>query len=1010
MKKSYVLLICLLLSGASLFAQQISVSGTVTDSSDGSTLPGVTIQLKGTSQGTISDIDGRYHINVPADGVLVYSFIGMTTREVPVNGRSVIDLSLESATVGLDEVIVIAYGTVQRASFTGSASSIRADQIERVPVTSFEHALEGAAPGLQLGNTSGQLGAVSELRIRGVGSISSSNEPLYVIDGIPVVGENISNLAGSTSNPLAALNPNDIASVTILKDAAAASLYGSRAANGVILITTKSGQDGKTLFRLRSSYGYNDFAGPHFEVATADQMWELKREGFFNQGRFYMNMNETDANAYAVERMNTLFWAYDPSRPASDYDWQGALFRNGVTHSHEFSASGGSANTRFFTSVSYNQQDGNYIGNDYERVTGRLNLDHTASDYIAFGINASLAYTDQNAILDGGSAFVNPIHSTRFWLSPLQPIYNEDGTYFSGLPQGRTHVLQDVNLNKHQNKQFRSMNKVYLQVTPVDGLNLRSTFGYDALMQNEDRYWSPLSRDGSTHNGYAHKRHRIFNTLTSSTIANYSKTVGHGHNLDMLAGFEVERLYDELSSQQGNSFPNAIIDVISGSANPLSNTGFYDNRRLVSVLSRLNYNYQNTYYFSASYRRDGSSQLGQDNRWGDFYSVSGSVRLSQMDFMQDFNGWLSDWKIRASYGTNGNLPTALYGHLALYTYAGSYDGRPVMSIGQTLNPGLSWEKNEAFNVGTDFTLFDRVTIDVEYYNRVTKDLLLQVPVSRVSGFDNIWQNIGSMRNSGIELSVNSTNMVRNDFVWTSNLNISHNRNEILELYAGEDIIDGVFILSEGHSFNTLFVRDWAGVDPTDGMGMWYTHDEDGNRNGTTKNFNETAPVKLGSIDPAFTGGIYNTFSYKGFDLSALFTFSVGGYIYANATWYTDHGNSWFATVTQYEYNNTWRQPGDNSVLPRFVHQNPQLTHGQSSLRRYENDFLRLKSLNIGYTLPGRMSSQIGLDQLRIYMSGRNLLTWSKVDLVDPESGDSRGLVFAQMPQMRVFTFGIEVSF
>ncbi len=1012
MKRIFIICGIMLFLASSVFAQEIRVTGTVTDAESGETIPGASVVIKGTTQGSITDIDGNYELSTTADAVLVFSFVGMTTKEVPVDGRNVIDVALQQEFRALDEVIVVAYGTTRREAFTGSASVVQSEQIERVPITSIEQALAGASAGVQVGTLSGQPGSFVQMRIRGVGSISSSNEPLYVIDGIPVTGGSLTQNTSGSSSALATLNPSDIESITILKDAAAASLYGSRAANGVVLITTKSGREGDTQFRVRSSVGFNDFAVDYFPLASQADTYTLKEEGFYNHGVFYQGLSSDEATQYAENQMAMRFGDYDPDRPASDYAWMDELFRTGITQNYELQASGGTERTQYFTSFSYNHQDGYSIRNDYERLTGRLNLDHQANDYLGFGINTALSKSSQNVIPDRAFFYVNPVFATQYYLNPLFPIWDEEGAYNQNIVGGAyPNLVRDLPLNKQTTNVFRSMNQVYLAITPFEGVSLRSTLGYDSFYQDEDRYWSPISSDGETHGGYGHKRHRIFNTLTSSTVLNYTNSFADVHNIDFILGYEFEDVYDEKTSADGHDYPNAILSALAVAAEPYGANNWWDQRRMNSYLSRLNYNYDNTYYLSLSYRRDGSSQLGANERWADFYSVSGSVRLTQIGFLDAYSNWLSDWKIRGSWGTNGTLPSAWYGHMALYGYGYSYNNSPGMGITQVYNPNLSWEKSQNVNIGTDFTFIDRITLDIEYYQRKTTDLLLEVPVSRVSGFSSVWQNVGEMMNRGVEVSLNSTNVVRDNFVWTTNFNLSRNVNEILKLYDGEDIIQGPFILSEGYSYNTLYLREWAGVDPEDGMGMWYLYDEDGNKTGeTTKDRTEATPQKLYSTDPTFSGGIYNSFTYRNFDVSFLFSFSVGGKIYATPHYFfNDDGMTWHSSVTQYQFDNRWQEPGDETVNPRYVFTNPQETNFMSSYRVFDGDYLRLKSLSVGYSLPQNLTTQVGIDNLRLFFSGHNLLTWSEVGFMDPEVS-ARGEYYSELPPMRTLTFGLEVNF
>ena len=1014
MKRLFIFGGAMMLFLGSILAQEVRITGTVTDAADGSTLPGATVVVKGTTHGTVTNMDGEYEITADANAILVISYIGMQPKEEPVNSRTIINVSLRQEMVGLSEVVVVAYGTTRRESFTGSASVVGSDKLEGLPVTSVEQALSGAAPGIQVGNTSGQPGSALEIRVRGTGSISSSNEPLFVIDGIPVMSGSLSMNTSYGGNALSSLNPNDIESITILKDAAAASVYGSRAANGVVLITTKRGKEGATRFKYSTQWGYNNLAVDFYPLASVQDNYDVKKEGFFNFARFYQGMDESEAQAYAQAQMENRFADFDPNRPASDYDWQNELFRNGASMSHELSASGGTDKTRFFTSLSYLDQEGYALTTDYRRITGRLNLDHQANDIVSFGLNTSFVNARQRGIEEGDGpsfTYVNPIFASQFYLSPLFPVRNEDGSFNENIVNGsRPNLPKDLLLNGLSNNLFRNSSKLFADFSIMEGLNFRTTFGMDIALQDEDRYWSPLSNDGETHKGYAHKQHRILSTLTSSNIVTYNTSISDMHNLDILAGFEAEAYKDEKTSAEASNFPNATLPAMTVAADPLSANNWWDERKLLSFLSRVNYDFNNQVYLAASYRRDGSSVLGANERWGDFYSVSAAWRLTSMGFMESAPQWLSDWKLRASYGTNGTLPTDFYGHMGLYDYGFDYNGAPGMRFVQVPNPDLSWEKNNVINLGTDVTLFDRITLDLEYYKRNTKDLLLLVPVSRVTGFASTWRNIGEMENHGFEFALNSTNYAANGFVWTSSLNLSHNTNKIVKLYEGEDIMDAPYLLREGYSINTVYLREWAGVDPEDGMGLWYTHDEDGNRTGTTKDRLEATPQILGSTDPILTGGLHNSLRWNNFDISFLFNFSIGGKMIAHGEYfYNDDGEYWFSAVTQRQVDNRWQKPGDKAESPRYVFNNPQETNFMSSRRVFDNDFLRLKNLTFGYTLPQSFTRQAGFDSVRLYFTGYNLLTFATVDFMDPEVS-VRGLHAQRLPAMRTLSFGLDVNF
>ncbi|WP_321299695.1 TonB-dependent receptor [Marinifilum fragile] len=1019
MKKSLVSMLILFFIGLqSILAQSREVTGVVTSAEDGLSIPGVSVIVKGTTIGTSTDFDGKYSINVPdGENVLVFSFVGMTTQELTVTG-STLNVAMENESIGVEEVMIVAYGTAKKSSFTGSAAQVKADELASKPVVSVTQAMAGMASGVEVSSGSGQPGSASSIRIRGIGSINSSNEPLYVVDGVALTNDNISLGSSSSLGALSSLNPNDIESMTILKDAAAAALYGSRAANGVVLITTKRGKAGKTQFTVKSEMGFSDFAVKTLELASPKEAFDYKVLGYKNYLVEYKGMSEDAAQAAAVSDIGGYFSQYDPNRPDSDYDWDDALFRTGTTKNVEFSAAGGNEKTKFFASLSYLETEGVAVGSDFNRASGRLNLDHKANDLIEFGFSTSLSRMKQNVIPTNGYYYVNPMYATRTYLNQLTPIKKADGSYAEVEGGKKPNLVKEEGLNVNRNDIWTLANQGYLKLNLMKGLTFKSTNSMDFTQMYGSKYWSPKSQDGESFNGYAYEMNKRRLKLSTSNIVNYTTTIDEIHNIDLLVGYEAEKLQDKMMYAEGKNFPNDVKQSLDVAAKP---TGAYfnaDGDRMQSILSRFNYNYDNKYYASFSYRTDASSRLGSNNRWGHFYSVSGSWRISSEPFMDDIT-FVNDWKLRASYGANGTLPSSWTGAYGLYSFGQDYNGVPGATYSQIANPDLQWEKNNTFSVATEARLFEFLNVEIEYYNRKTSDLLLQVPVTRTSGFGYYWDNVGEMTNKGIEVSITSTNIQNDDFSWTTRLNLAHNKNTIDKLEGGDNVDTFPYILREGESFNSIYMRDWAGVNPANGHGQWYVlenekrvdNDNDGKWD-ITEDTRYADKKIVGDGSPDLTGSINNSLSYKNFDLSFLFTFKIGGDAYIDPYYSVfDDGTSLNKAVTKAQLKDYWTPANTNAKLPKVVYSSPQNSSFNSSRRLEDASYLRLKSINLGYSLPTELVSKVGLTNVRFYASATNLWTLSKIEDFDPET-TSRGTVLNSFdfPPVKTVTFGLQVKF
>lgn len=1002
-----------------VYAQERSVSGVVTDGS-GTPIPGVSVVEKGTSNGMMTANDGRYAIKVKSsESIIEFTFIGMKRVEEKASS-STINVVMEDDFEALDEVIVVAYGTTKKTTFTGSASQIRGEELNNTPVASVADAMTGLASGLQVSPGSGQPGSVSSIRIRGTGSINSSNEPLYVIDGVPTQNDNITALSTSTNlSSLSSLNPNDIQSVTVLKDAAAASLYGSRAANGVIIITTKKGAEGKTKFSVNLEAGYSDFAVNTLELASPEEAFDYKVMGYKNYLTEYRGFTDSEAQAKAVSDIGEYFGKYDPTRANSDYDWKDALFRTGQTQNVQFSASGGNSKTKFFASLGYLSMEGLAVGSDYERVSGRLNLDHRASELLSFGSNISFAKITQNVIPSNGYYFINPMYATNTYLNQLTPIRNLDGLYNEAIQGGtRPNLVQENGLNYSVNEVWTTDFQAYVQLDLLENLVFRSTNSFNIQTTYGSKYWSPLSQDGASFDGYSYENNKRRTKLATSNVLTYNKSFGEEHQLDALLGYEAEDLQDRLLYAEGSNFPNDIASSLDVAAKPLSVYLNEKGDRLQSIFSRLNYNYDNKYYLSVSYRTDASSRLGVDNRWGSFYSISGSWRISSESWMKNIE-FVNDLKLRASYGTNGTLPTSWVGSLGLYAYGHDYNNIPGMNYDQIENKDLGWEKNNTLDIAVEAKLFDFLSIELDFYNRKTKDLLLLVPTSRTTGFSSYWANVGEMTNKGFELSIATDNIRKEDFSWTTRLLLSKNKNTIDKLEGGDNVATFPFILREGESYNSIYLRDWAGVNPENGHAQWYVLedekrvDKDGDgKYDVTENSSAADKKIVGDGTPDLIGSLGNTLKYKNIDFSFLFYFQLGGDAYIspyNSVF--DDGADLNKAVTKAQLENYWTTPGESAALPKVVYGAPQNSHYNSSRRVVDGSYLRLQSINLGYNLPRAWSQKIKINNVRLYASASNLWTLSKIDHFDP-AGDARGVILSDFdfPPTKSLTFGLQLKF
>lgn len=1019
MKKfRFVLFVLACLCSIHMQAQQLEIKGIVTSSDDKLPLIGATVSVKGVAErGVVTDIDGRFVLDVEAsDKILVVSYVGMKTAEVKVPKNGVLNVVLTPESQNLEEVVVTGYGNFSKSSFTGSANTLRADMLKNVPVLSVEQKLQGMTTGVNITSGSGQPGANQSIRIRGMGSFNASNEPLFVIDGVPVTsgsmgagtGADAAYMNNAKTNVMSTLNPADIENITVIKDAAAASLYGSRAANGVILITTKKGTVGRTRVTLSASGGFSDAAVNFRPTLNGDQRREMIYEGLYNSA---IDKGMESPEEYA--KANIDMYAGIPELGYTD--WRKELLRTAHNQNYEVSASGGNERTTFYSSLGFNRQEGLVENSSLDRYSARLNVTQKVGSRAEIGGNMMFTQMSQEMNEERGSN-INPFLCVAVSATPSMPVRDASGNYVGSYPGTNVNPLRDIRTDYNRSRMTRMFSTGYASVDIIKGLKLKETLSYDYTVQKDSRYLNPLSGAGpkSGSDAQTSKGFTEYGKFLSSTSINFVRTFAIKHHLDVLAAYELESYQSDKAMGEKAKLPSDVLLEPDNAAVLKSFASSTQAYRMISYLSRLNYDYDDRYYIAGSYRRDGSSRLAPESRWGDFWSVSGMWHLSNESFMHAVKPVLNDVKIRASYGVNGNQPGALYGYMGLYSYGQNYMGAAGSYESAQANPGLKWEKNYNLNLGIDLAFINRIFVTLEYYNRDTKDLLYNRPISATTGFLNYLANIGQLNNKGVELELRTINFASPDFNWTSVLNLTHNRNKIVTLDGDmkQSIEGSWFIHKVGLPYNSFYVKEFAGVDTQTGKALYYlnTQDEQGNYNKEkTDDASKAQAIPYKSADPKIAGGFTNILSYKWFDLGLTFTYSLGGYSFdkAGTLIETDGSKEKSYNLPVYALDR-WQKPGDITDVPRFVLE--QGAGPQNSSRYiHSTDHIRLKNLTLGFTLPGQWTQKALIENARIYFSGTNLLTWAKWNQYDPEV-PVNGEVFCEAPAMRTFNFGVEITF
>ncbi len=977
MRKQIFLLFLFVLLGTQLgFAQGFTVKGTVISGEDKEPLIGVSVAQAGSALGVITDYDGNYTINIDGgDAILVFSYIGTKTQEHRVTPQTgTLNVTLQPDSEMIDEVVVVAYGVRKKGTIAGSVSTVKAEKMADVPAASFDQALQGSTPGLTVMSESGEPSKAATFQIRGTNSINSGTSPLFILDGVAI-----------SSADFNAINPGDIESISVLKDASSTSIYGARAANGVVVITTKRGQMAeKAKATFRTQIGFSQLAHGNWNLMNTAERIQYEKEIGLTAGQDYATLARTD--------INWLDEVFNNSAPLQNYD---------------LSVSGATERVNYYVSGNFYDQEGIAQGSTFRRYNFRTNLEFRANNWLKMGTNTMLTYEEIEQADEGSYALYTPISASRFMLPYWNP-YNKDGSLASindGTWEGiGLNPIEWMNNNPYQNKKYKAIATVFAEVTPIKNLRIRSQFGLDyshttAFTQSFPSY---TPNNGS---GYAGRSSNDGMSLTVTNTANYSFDIDRKHSFTFLLGQEGVNYFSEgfsvSTSGQNNDFLTDIASGTRATGWSSASTSF----AYLSFFGRGEYSFEDRYYADFSVRTDGSSRFGKNGRWASFWSAGFMWNLWKESFMKETRSWLTNAQVTFSAGTSGNSTIPNYEHLELVGGGLIYDGIAGIGPIQPGNSDLGWEKLMTYNLGLRLGFFDRINITAEAYHKRTTNMLMMVPVSYAeNGYGYRWDNVGAMVNKGAELTLDVNALRTRNFWWNVNVNASYNHNAITELYNGLDEYEmsGTNTkLVVGHSVGEFYMNRYAGVNPANGDPLWY--DKDGN---VTTEFNEADKVMMGKnyIAP-WQGGFGTTLNWKGLQLSAQFSWVADRWMINNDRFF-EESNGLYTSYNQSKrlLYDRWKNPGDITDIPR---------HGvtpQFDTHLLEDaSFLRLKNVTLSYAFDQSLLQKTKFfTAARVYVQGQNLLTWTKFSGLDPEN--TSNVYKAQYPASRQFTFGLEVSF
>ncbi|MCX6218658.1 TonB-dependent receptor [Spirosoma sp.] len=997
----------------------VRITGRVTGET-GEDLPGVSVVVKGSSRGTTTDAQGRYQLSIPTDAsavTLVFSFVGYVSQERAVRNQTIINVQLLPDTKALNEVVVVGYGQVKKSDLTGAVSTVPVDEIRKVAVTSLDQALQGRAAGVQITQNSGAPGGTTSIRIRGGNSIQGDNEPLYVIDGIPFKNDGAS--SGSSFNVLSTLNPSDIESISVLKDASSTAIYGSRGSNGVVIITTKRGKAGKSTINLDTYYGIQTVRRK-YPVLNGREYAQLVNDANTNEGR---------PAVYTQEQVNAF---------GEGTDWQDEIFRQAPIANYQLSMSGGDEKTQYAIAGGYFKQGGIIVNSDFDRYSFRINLDRKLTNKIKIGNSLTINRTVTNqARTDGdlGSAGLVTIAALQF--PPILPVTNPDGSYLLTSPALAFTADNPVALardNKNRNTAYRIFGNVFGDYQIIDGLSLRVLLGIDGVLQKQDSYLPRSVSSGLAQGGAA----SIFNgqsvTWLNENLLTYTRTFNTVHNVTALLGYTQQANRTENTQAQARNFVNDNLgssNLGSGSV-PLTPSSSIGTWGLQSYLARINYGYKDKYLLTASFRSDGSSRFGANKQYGYFPSAALAWRVSEEAFLKN-NRVINDLKFRVTYGATGNQDGV--GNYPAYSLLGTQNyvfGNTVstgLGPNQIANPDLSWETTTQADMGVDVGLLNnRITLTADLYLKRTKDLLLNVTVPSTSGFSSAFKNLGKVENKGFELSISSRNL-DGAFKWSTDLNFALNRNKVLDIGGAPQIFAGS-VANIGQGLNSGIIRVGEPLGSFFGYvtnGLYQSTDElaaltdpqarkPGDRkyldiNGDKK-IDDNDRTIIGRAQPKFLGGLSNTFSYKGIELTAFLQGVYGNNILNANRYELEYLNA--TTNQDRDMLNRWTPTNTNTDIPRASTTRPA---NRVSTRQIEDgSYLRLKNIQLAYNLPASALKTLKIQSLRVYVTAQNYLTWTSYSGYDPEvnrfgqDSRSQGFDYASYPSAKTILFGLNVGF
>lgn len=1005
MKKTFLLILFGLLATGYSWGQT-RVTGTVFGAEDGKPLAFVTVVVKGTTTTASTNSEGRYSIMVPSSAnTLVFSFMSYTTVEENISGRSVIDVTLNPESRLLDETVVIGYATVSRKAFTGSAASASGATLTNITNPNPIKALDGVIPGMQMNVATGQPGAPATIFIRGRNSLNSGTQPLYIIDGIIMSNDNIGTrqTEGQITTPLASINSNDIENITVLKDATATSIYGSRAANGVIVITTKKGREGRPRANLDVRLGFEQMPSypSRYKMLNQDRYVDIISEGLVNSQGWTKDRAET----YLFESVFEI-----PRGTKVNTDWEKEVTRTGFVQEYNFSVQGGGSNAQsptYFLSLGALDNTAFMRAKDLARYSVRFNLEHSPG-IVSYGINSTFAYTDVNLGTSGGY-YGDPLTQARMQ-APLSPVYTETGAWNFNTVTGYNPVAQWSKLGDVANtKTYRTIISPFAKVQIMPELSFMTRAGADIINSNDFGYWSFLQPQGADMNGMGENGTDTRRTLTWTNTLNWNKTLNERHSLSLLLGQELQHSNIFQTYLAGSNYPVDNLNMVDLASIPSSAGTNEQSLALASFFLNAQYSFDNKYFLSGSVRTDGSSRFIGSNRWGTFYSFGGRYRIYEEEFMAGTRNWLSQLAIRASFGTSGNqqVGSGYYAARGLYGFGYNYNHGPGFAREQAENPDLKWEQTRKFNVGIDLGFFNRLNLELDYYRHLTTDMVFNVPISMTTGIYTVSKNVGKLENNGVEFTLHAGIIDNANFKWNATFVGSHNQNRIKKLSTDLPIDGNITITEVGRDIYTFKMREFAGVDPQTGAELWYKGTEGTE---TTTNYNEAGRRYVGSASPNFFGSFTNVFKLYGFDLSIQLNYSFGGKIYGDNLRYDEHiGGGGFGNTTNYVYDNRWIQPGDIASVPKFVYGKTNL----GSTRFLMNgDFVQIRNIMLGYTLPAQFVKKLSLASIRLYATGDNLYTFAASNYrgYDPSGIGPNGIQWWNYPLPRNIMFGINVGF